>query len=723
MKNRLKKCLWTFVAGCVFLANCLMPLSVSAEAWEDVIAAFEASQAEVGLPWESGELTADEALRSLVEQKDIMALVYLAEEYQLRSMPAEESASLISMPSGQQVCIKEVVESADGDIWVNVACTVDGREYSGYINRMNLACADEDFLAWESVYGMNPFMYQPELLDAEGRAVYADVEMFPESYQDALYALKEAHPKWTFVKMNTNLDWNTVVTQEMKADRSLVYGTSDAAMKGEYYGQNWYYATKEAVEYYLDPRNGLTENRIFQFEQLTYNATYHTQESLQLFLDNTFMKGRVPLTTNSVMTYAYTLTAIGKYFNVSPFHLASRIYQEQGDGTSPLISGTYPGYEGLYNYYNIGATGSSNKEVIENGLKYAAKQEPKWDSPYNSLHFGAEMIAANYIAKGQDTIYLQKFDVDNSDGQLYWHQYMQNIAAPHSEGASVKKLYASAGSLDNTFVFRIPVYNNMPGSVSDKPSVSDQVRLKIPAGYDNAQVYVDGVATVATQKNDSYVVKVTNEKASTIVAYRYDSDENPTGMYIWMLSHDENGYHAEEVSGLRDMLSYHGFSVRVSGKSGIRYKSGIKQDMKKLLTGSGVNGYKLKEYGTLVLSEGKLQGKELTFSAEGVLKGVSYGKDSGGKQVDMVLEQVDGRDRFAAVLTGLPAETYKSDFTFRSYAILTKNGKEYTVYGPQKSRNIYDLANILLEGGYYSEGSDPYEFLKQLIQEADAVTE
>ena len=75
---------------------------------------------------------------------------------------------------------------------------------------------------------------------------------------------------------------------------------------------------------------------------------------------------------------------------------------------------------------------------------------------------GAEFISKSYILRGQDTLYLQKFDVDSSYDGLYWHQYMQNICAPSSEGSNIRKLYAEAGALDNQFVFRIPVYNNMP---------------------------------------------------------------------------------------------------------------------------------------------------------------------------------------------------------------------------------------------------------------------
>ena len=41
---------------------------------------------------------------------------------------------------------------------------------------------------------------------------------------------------------------------------------------------------------------------------------------------------------------------------------------------------------------------------------------------------------------------------------------MQNIQAPTTESASVYRAYANAGALNNNFVFKIPVYNNMPGN-------------------------------------------------------------------------------------------------------------------------------------------------------------------------------------------------------------------------------------------------------------------
>jgi len=258
---------------------------------------------------------------------------------------------------------------------------------------------------------------------------YEDVEQFPKSYQEPLKALKDQHPNWIFVPMKTGLDWNTVIDNELKDGRSLVYKSfPEYTKEGPSDDGNWFYASRDILEVYMDPRNSLTEEAIFQFEQLTYNATYHTEAALENFLSNTFMKGdkNAP---GTVMTHAHIIWAVGKEKGreVSPFHLASRIYQEQGNGTSALISGTYPGYEGYYNYFNIGATGKSDAEVILNGLKYAKNNWEK--GAYYAIEFGSKFIYMNYIRKGQDTLYLQKYNVNpNGAYAVYTHQYMQNIS-------------------------------------------------------------------------------------------------------------------------------------------------------------------------------------------------------------------------------------------------------------------------------------------------------
>ena len=79
------------------------------------------------------------------------------------------------------------------------------------------------------------------------------------------------------------------------------------------------------------------------------------------------------------------------------------------------------------------------EEVIENGLKYAKSKE--WNTHYKSIAGGADTIGNGYILKGQDTLYLQKFNVDGSFNKLYTHQYMTHILAPSSEAINMSKAY------------------------------------------------------------------------------------------------------------------------------------------------------------------------------------------------------------------------------------------------------------------------------------------
>ena len=108
---------------------------------------------------------------------------------------------------------------------------------------------------------------------------------------------------------------------------------------------------------------------------------------------------------------------------------------------------------------------------------------------------------------------------------------------------------------------------------------------------------------------------------------------------------------------------------------------------------------------------------------EKVALGMAYGVDENGNKQDMVFEVVDNRQRFAAVLVGMPANQYKTAYAFRGYAVLTKDGKDIIVYGPVMSRSIYQLAEQLLEVNAYEEGSTAYAFLKQLIADGDAAAE
>ena len=418
---------------------------------------------------------AEEAFDELLAEKPLMALLYHTEQYDLRKKAEEDSAVAATLEIGQTLYIQGVTIT-ENDVWYRVQYWLNGAEGTGYVQSCYLAYSDEDWLAWEEedlfpILSLGEDEYESTAYGMAAQSMvslYAadtsDISAFPGSYQSALRSLKSAHPNWTFVPMKTGLDFNTAVSKEM-GDKSLIQKTTNNSSKG-WVGSacptesGWNYATQPAVAYHMDPRNFLTESYIFQFEQLTFNSSYHTESAVQNFLNGTFMKGTLS-DDSAGRTYARAFYEIGKSRKLSPIHLASRVYQEQGQGTSGLISGTYPGYTGYYNYFNVGVNGSSTAEKIVKGLEHAKSKG--WNTRYKSLEGGAATIGNNYILKYQDTIYLEKFNVDkNSPYGVYNHQYMQNIQAPASESASTKKMYSNAGSLNSAFVFKIPVYENMP---------------------------------------------------------------------------------------------------------------------------------------------------------------------------------------------------------------------------------------------------------------------
>lgn len=678
---------------------------------------------------------ANEALSDILSQREVMAVVYLTPGYEVRSAADFDSEVVVTAYSGQTVFIQSVALGNEGDIWDCVKFAMGSKEYTGYIERGNLAISDERFLDWEMEWGLGSLTgvsaFSMTLNGTENVSTYLELNQFPESYRAALDTLKQAHPNWIFVPLNTGLDWNTAVDNEMKGGRSLVYKTYPSFEKeGAYDDGNWFYASREVLSFYMDPRNSLNEEHIFQFEQLTFNESYHTEAALELFLNQTFMNSSANA-PGTDMTFKTILFNVGKQesFRVSPFHLAARIYQEQGAGTSPLISGTYPGYENLYNYFNIGATGKTTEEVIVNGLTYAKNAKDvfqpdriqPWNNAYYSILGGSYHISANYIRKGQDSLYLQKYNVNpTAANPLYTHQYMQNISAAYNEATKVKKMYLEANSLECPFVFTIPVYNNMPATACQRLTASNNVVLKVPTGFDNTTIYLDGVAYPAAVRNGYSIVTAPNAATTTAIAYQYNEKGVPVDMYVWTLEYKNGGYTATAQPGLQNLLSYHGFSIRITGKSGIRFKTGISTEVRQKLTTEGVAGYKLKEYGTLVMNKANMSAYPLIKGGAKVSSGMSYGMNAEGVLEDNIYETAADRYRFTSVLVGIPASQYKTEFAFRGYAVLEKDGKEIILYGPAVAKSIYALASQVLERGTYAEGSDAEVFLKQLIADADA---
>lgn len=382
------------------------------------------------------------------------------------------------------------VKSGGSDIYLNAghAVTVTG----------NMSAADGAGYRWYPVsflYGSGSFSgyIREDLMTvsapAQPVAPNGDYEAqraaFPESYRPYLDALHAAHPSWNFEAFNTGFDWSYVQENENAYRRSMTQSTGEGyrsqaagcydASTGQYIvleGGSWYQASPALVAYYMDPRNFLNDNDIFQFEKLSYNAQLQTAAGVASMLGGSFMANASITDLNgNAVSYADAFVTAGAVHNVSLYHLVARCIQEVGrSGNAVGTRGDYPGYEGIYNYFSIGA----NTGAVD-GLKYAARTDEAsyrpWNTPFKAIMGGAQFLSSGYISRGQDTLYLQKFNVTTTGS--FYHQYMANIAAPNSEGHTTRKSYANLGLLETGFTFRIPVYNNMPAYPCGLPGAAD----------------------------------------------------------------------------------------------------------------------------------------------------------------------------------------------------------------------------------------------------------
>lgn len=336
------------------------------------------------------------------------------------------------------------------------------------------------------------FVYQNKTYAAQENKPYDAnrIANYP-GYKELIENLKAAHPNWNFVIFYTGLDWNTVLQEETTKHhgRNLITSskTSDwfcATCKDTAYDNgSWRCASEQAVSYYMDPRNFLNDSEIFQFEQSIFNSSIHSSDGVMNMTAGSFMEGRAN---------ADAIIQACKNVNINPYQVVARILQEQGKSGTTMSRGN----EGYYNVFNVNAYGDSSAEIIKNATQYA--REHGWDTLAKSILGGIDFLKSKYIGQGQDTLYLQKFDVDDN-GSLYYHQYMQNVSAALTESYTVRNIYQQMGTFNGSVTFRIPVYENMPSTPCQAPTsntiVTQNVIIK------GTSVRIRSSETTATESN------------------------------------------------------------------------------------------------------------------------------------------------------------------------------------------------------------------------------
>ncbi len=404
-------------------------------------------------------------------------------------VPVKIKKKAVRLKKNSSITIKKE-KNVKGVKWFNVKAVSGKKNVKGWIR--------ED----KTVFISNPQKYENEQpkTDNTDKVALSDAEFeaemtkqgFPESYKPYLRSLHKTYPYWQFKAYNTGLDWNTAVTEESKIGRSLIPNNSKHAWKsyetGAYDwekdsyvvfdGKTWVAASKEAVAYYMDPRNFLTEKYIFMFEALNYEPGYQNGAGVDIILSNTLFNNAQYTYTDEngqpvTATYRDTFIKAAELTGASPYHLASRVKQEVVTGPASVsnsVTGTVTGFEGIYNFFNIGATDGADGNAIIRGLSFAKSGTTymrPWNNQYRSILGGAQYIAGNYITKGQNTVYLERFNV--TPNNTYKHQYMTNVAAAYSESAKMYEAYKSWMHTE-AIVFIIPTFNNMPETASSAPS-------------------------------------------------------------------------------------------------------------------------------------------------------------------------------------------------------------------------------------------------------------
>ncbi|NLC96859.1 MAG: SH3 domain-containing protein, partial [Erysipelotrichaceae bacterium] len=306
-----------------------------------------------------------------------------------------------------------------------------------------------------------------------------DRELYP-GLVERVHALKQKYPKWEFEFYKTGLDWDRFVALEYSPTRNgssgagnpfnLVYDTYKGTWICEYRGTKkydsgrWYAASYQAVEYAMDPRSYLNEYDIFSLKRVSDKKNALSKADSLVIIKGA-LQGR------SYLNQAETIYNVATSENVDFVDVVARLIQEQGSGTV-LTSGNRsadPNDTKLYyNPYNIGATGGTGAAVVANGTARAKKEG--WDTFEKGLRGGIQLVKVNYAE--QNTSYFEKFNATKSDYSGIYHQYMQNITAPFSEGSFKKDLYQEVDPYltESSYTFVIPLYENMQKAATMQPN-------------------------------------------------------------------------------------------------------------------------------------------------------------------------------------------------------------------------------------------------------------
>ena len=423
------------------------------------------------------------------------------------------------------------------------------------------------------------------------------------------------------------------------------------------------------------------------------------------FAQGTDGNGCIAVLQNGYWQKLYTMDRLGKASSVDACVAGGKLYLAAANNSNAATAMlTYDGQQWNENILTDIQSKDVVRLVVKDRIPYVF-----WTSG-NEKTLQAAYLKDDSWQKLASTIGtdINGFDIFCGDNTLY------AFGATTNGIASVKTMKTVEG---------------IPDPPVTEPEVGNgNVVLALPAGYDSsAKIYIDGVeaASTAWQNDEARRLVAINSivqpgtMAKTAAAYQYNASGIPTGMYVWRLSYNGSCYTATAIPELENLFSYHGFSVRYTGNTGLRCTFGIDTAKKsQLISGSGLAGYRITEMGTLIMRPDLHAQYPMVYGSNKLGGGKTYGVIN-GKFSDKVIRRVNGRDQFANVLTKLPPERYNTSYIFRAYAVMEKDGSSVVIYGPEMSRSMYTVCKQILNRGDFKPGTSGYKFLKNIVDSVE----
>ena len=251
-------------------------------------------------------------------------------------------------------------------------------------------------------------------------------------------------------------------------------------------------------------------------------------------------------------------------------------------------------------------------------------------------------------------------------------------------------------------------------------AVPNRLSLKDTALADRKEIWIGGIPyPVETDSSDDPYVTLPEAKEELIFTYDYNASSGdrhsqyPVGMQAYRLHTTAQGYQVEALPELDNLLVYAGSSIRIVGKRGIRMITGVNQQKRAQLTGSGLAGYTLLEYGTLLALDEELNGAPLVLGGANVRSNYAYRKGT----ADPVFRYTGDSIQYTNVLVGFQDEHLNKDIAMRPYMKLQDaQGKTVVVYGGTVYRSIGFVA--YQNRNAFKPGTASYSYVWGIIHKA-----